>query len=195
MALQETLAPFLCLFEHDFIYREPPSLCSFRLKYFQVLLVAVRWHSKRQPPNFPLKFPGNPIVLRKAGGGGERRGRRTAEPLASTWVLWTNIPHCICSLYKYVWFGTETGNLFQGNVLLAQVASSGLRVLGHICLFPSKVYENGTDAGTLEVPLKLCEEPATLQTDQAQARCQATWECPVHCVNVTASDGSVWKDT
>lgn len=39
-------------------------------------------------------------------------------------------------------------SLFQGNALLAQVASSRLRGLGPICLFPSKVYENGTDAAT-----------------------------------------------
>lgn len=55
-----------------------------------------------------------------------------------------------------MWFGTEIRSLFQGNVLLAQVASSSLRVLGHICLFPSKVYENGTDAATLVVPLNPC---------------------------------------
>ncbi|KAL0603361.1 hypothetical protein AAY473_025356 [Plecturocebus cupreus] len=39
----------------------------------------------------------------------------------------------------------------------------------------SEIYENGTDAATLEVPLKPCEEPTTLQTDKAQARCQAIW--------------------
>lgn len=43
-----------------------------------------------------------------------------------------------------MWFGTEIRSLFQGNVVLAQVASSSLRVWGHICLFPSKVHENGT---------------------------------------------------
>ena len=55
-----------------------------------------------------------------------------------------------------MWFGTEEESLFQGHVLLAQVASSRLRVLSHICPFPSKVYENGTEAATLAMPLKPC---------------------------------------
>lgn len=54
------------------------------------------------------------------------------------------------------------GNFFQGSVLLAQGASFSLHGVGHIHLFPSKVYKNGTDAcGAIDAtgePLPLSEQ-------------------------------------
>lgn len=82
-----------------------------------------------------------------------------------------------------MWFGTEIRSLFQGNVLLAQVASSRLRVLGHICLFPSKVYEHGTDAATYGATEAMEKSLSPLkQTRPKQGTSRAVaqfWACAV----------------
>lgn len=89
-----------------------------------------------------------------------------------------------------MWFGTEIRSLFQGNVLLAQVASSHLRVLGHICLFPSKVYENGTDAatgGAMEAAGRSLSPFKQTGPSRAPTRRAQLWACAL------GLDGSVCK--
>lgn len=75
-----------------------------------------------------------------------------------------------------MWFGTEMRSFFQGNALLAQAASSSLRVLGHMCLFPSSVCEKGTAVVILGMPLKpwrkaCCPSAGSGQTAGVPAMC------------------------
>lgn len=93
-----------------------------------------------------------------------------------------------------MWFGTEIRSLFQGSILLAQVASSSLRVLGHICLFPSQVQEHGTDASTLVVPLTPWRKalPPFKQTRPEQG---THWDAGQLSACVVVFDGNIGKDT
>lgn len=93
-----------------------------------------------------------------------------------------------------MWFGTEIRLLFQGSILLAQVASSSLHVLGHICLFPSQVQEHGTDAVTLVVPLKPWRKALPPFNQTGQSRAPPGMQAPFSAC-VVGFDGDIGKGT